>query len=50
MLNWFAQVLSVTLFNLKTIPARKGAAIAAAVGIAGVAAVSSPLPPAFGPR
>jgi len=39
MLNWFAQVSSVTLFNLRTIPERKGAAIAAAVGIAGVVAV-----------
>jgi putative ABC transport system permease protein len=39
MLNWFAQVFSVTLFNLRTIPERKGAAIAAAVGIAGVVAV-----------
>lgn len=39
MLNWFSQVVSVTLFNLRTIPARKGAGIAAAVGIAGVVAV-----------
>jgi putative ABC transport system permease protein len=39
MLNWFSQVVSVTLFNLRTIPERKGAAIAAAVGIAGVVAV-----------
>jgi len=39
MLNWFSQVLSVTLFNLRTIPARKGAAMAAGVGIAGVVAV-----------
>ena len=33
--NWFSQVISVTLFNLRTIPARKGAAIAAGVGIFG---------------
>jgi putative ABC transport system permease protein len=39
MLNWIAQVLSVTFFSLRTIPERKGAAVAAAVGIAGVVAV-----------
>ena len=39
MLNWLSQVISVTLFNLRTIPERKGAAVAAAVGIAGVVAV-----------
>lgn len=39
MLNWLSQVVSVTLFNLRTIPERKGAAAAAAVGIAGVVAV-----------
>ena len=39
MFNWLSQVVSVTLFNLRTIPERKGAAIAAAVGIAGVVAV-----------
>jgi putative ABC transport system permease protein len=39
MLNWLSQVFSVTLFNLRTIPERKGAAVAAAVGIAGVVAV-----------
>jgi putative ABC transport system permease protein len=39
MLNWFSQVISVTLFNLRTIPERKGAALTAAVGIAGVVAV-----------
>ncbi len=37
--RWFAQIATVTLFNLRTIPERKGAAIAAAVGIAGVVAV-----------
>ena len=39
MLNWLSQVFSVTLFNLRTIPERKGAVGAAAVGIAGVVAV-----------
>ncbi len=39
MINWLSQVVSVTLFNLRTIPERKGSAIAAAVGIAGVVAV-----------
>jgi putative ABC transport system permease protein len=39
MFNWLSQVFSVTLFNLFTIPERKGSAVAAAVGIAGVAAV-----------
>jgi putative ABC transport system permease protein len=37
--NWLSQIFSVTLFNLRTIPERKGAALAAAVGIAGVVAV-----------
>ena len=35
-MNWLVQIISVTLFNLRTIPERKGAAFAAAVGIAGV--------------
>jgi putative ABC transport system permease protein len=39
MLNWLSQVANVTLFNLRTLPERKGAAIAAAVGIGGVVAV-----------
>lgn len=38
-LNWFSQVVSITWFNLRTIPERKGAAVATAVGIAGVVAV-----------
>lgn len=38
-MNWLSQILSVSLFNLRTIPQRKGAAITAAVGIAGVVAV-----------
>jgi len=37
--NWLSQVISVALFNLRSIPERKGAAVAAAVGIAGVVAV-----------
>ena len=39
MLNWLSQIISITLFALRTIPERKGAAVAAAVGIAGVVAV-----------
>src|ERR1041384_3064242 len=39
MLNWFSQIIAVTLFNLRTIPERKGSAITTAVGIAGVVAV-----------
>ena len=39
MFNWLNQVASITLANLRTIPARKGAAVATAVGIAGVVAV-----------
>jgi putative ABC transport system permease protein len=37
--NWLSQIISVTLFNLRTIPERKGAAFTAAIGIAGVVAV-----------
>jgi len=39
MLNYLSQILSITAFNLRSIPERKGAALAAAVGIAGVVAV-----------
>jgi putative ABC transport system permease protein len=39
MLNWLSQVVSVTHVNLRSIPERRGAVIAAAVGIAGVVAV-----------
>src|SRR5438874_2486531 len=39
MLNYLFQILSITAFNLRSIPERKGAALAAAVGIAGVVAV-----------
>jgi putative ABC transport system permease protein len=37
--NWLSQVTSVTSFNLGTLSSRKGAALAAAVGIAGVVGV-----------
>jgi len=39
MINWLSQIASVTWFGLCTIPRRKGSAIAAAVGIAGVVMV-----------
>jgi putative ABC transport system permease protein len=39
MFNWITQVISVTLFNLRTLPERKGSALAAAAGIAGVVTV-----------
>src|SRR6267142_34141 len=39
MYNWLSQVVSVTQVNLRSIPERKGAVLAAAVGIAGVVAV-----------
>jgi putative ABC transport system permease protein len=39
MINWFSQIVSVTWFGLCTIPQRKGSAIAAIFGIAGVVAV-----------
>jgi putative ABC transport system permease protein len=39
MFNWLSQVISVTHVNLRSIPERKGAVIAATVGIAGVVAV-----------
>jgi len=39
MINWLSQVVSVSLFSLRTIPARKGAALTTAIGIAGVVAV-----------
>jgi putative ABC transport system permease protein len=38
-MNWLSQILSVTLFSLRSIPERKGSAVTAAVGIAGVVAV-----------
>lgn len=39
MTNWLSQIASVTFFNLRTIPQRKGSVISGAVGIAGVVAV-----------
>jgi len=39
MMNWLNQIVSVTWFGLSTLPRRKGAAVAAAFGIAGVVAV-----------
>lgn len=38
-MNWFTQVSAIAAFNLRSLPQRKGAALSAAVGIAGVAAV-----------
>jgi len=38
-INWLSQVASLTFFNLRTVPERKGSAVAAGVGIAGVVAV-----------
>jgi len=39
MFNWLSQIAAITLSNLRTLPERRGAAIAAAVGIAGVVTV-----------
>ncbi len=39
MTQWLNQVASVTLFNVRSLPERKGASIASAIGIAGVVAV-----------
>ena len=39
MINWFSQIISVTFFNLLTVPERKGAALTTAIGIAGVTVV-----------
>jgi len=38
-MNWLSQILSVSFFNIRSIPERKGSAISAAVGIAGVVLV-----------
>ena len=38
-MNWLSQIFSVAFFNLRSIPERKGAAVTAAIGIAGVVAV-----------
>jgi putative ABC transport system permease protein len=37
--NWFAQVVSIALFNLRTLPQRAGSSATAMFGIAGVVAV-----------
>jgi putative ABC transport system permease protein len=37
--NWLSQIVAVTLLNIRTLPQRKGTAVVAAVGIAGVVAV-----------
>ncbi|MEA2601464.1 MAG: putative transport system permease protein [Acidobacteriota bacterium] len=39
MLNWLSQVATVTWLNLRTIGQRRGASLAAAIGVAGVVAV-----------
>ncbi len=39
MINWLSQIAAITLSFLRSLPERRGAAIAAAVGIAGVVAV-----------
>ena len=39
MTNWFSQIWTLTAFNLRTLPQRKGSAFAAMVGIAGVVTV-----------
>ncbi|MCG3129402.1 MAG: hypothetical protein FLDDKLPJ_00129 [Phycisphaerae bacterium] len=39
MINWLTQIVTLTRFSLGTVPQRKGAATAAAVGIGGVVAV-----------
>ena len=38
-MNWFAQVFALLSFNLRSLPQRKGSALAAVFGIAGVVAV-----------
>ncbi len=38
-MNWLSQIFAVAFFNLRTIPERKGVAVTAAIGIAGVVAV-----------
>lgn len=39
MFNWFAQIASVTEFNIRTLPQRLGSSLSAVIGIAGVVAV-----------
>ena len=38
-MNWLTQILSISIFNLRAIPERKGSALSAAFGIAGVVLV-----------
>ena len=38
-MNWLSQISAISFFNLRSIPARKGSAISAAIGIAGVVLV-----------
>lgn len=38
-MNWFSQLAALIGFNLRTLPARKGSAAAAIIGVAGVVAV-----------
>lgn len=38
-MNWLTQIVSIVLYNLRTIPERKGSALTAAFGIAGVVLV-----------
>ena len=40
MFRWFAQIVSVTRFNLSTLPQRIGSSLTAMVGVAGVVAVT----------
>jgi len=37
--NWFSQIVSIALFNLRTLPQRVGSSATAIIGIAGVVAV-----------
>jgi putative ABC transport system permease protein len=37
--NWFSQIVSIALFNLRTLPQRVGSSVTAIIGIAGVVAV-----------
>ena len=39
LLNWFSQIASITLFNVRSLPQRIGSSLTAILGIAGVVAV-----------
>lgn len=39
LLNWFSQIVSITLFNVRSLPQRIGSSLTAVLGIAGVVAV-----------